>query len=503
MTKFSRYLRTTAFKLSLVYLLVFGAFTTAIIVYVSFNATRLFSERLWEDTEREIDRLVRLYELEGIRWLAHFIESRARDPGANLYLLTDFVGRPIAGNIAEIPRGISDENRSKRRPLPYIRHGDYEEYRLKAPFENLDNIQSDETDSVASAYGSPHTALMDRRHLQGGFQLIVGRDIGEQNKLHELLSSSLRAVFFTILALGVFTWFFVARLVMRRIDQIAHTSVQIMAGDLSGRLPITGNGDEFDRLGESLNAMLERIESLLYGLKDVSDNIAHDLKTPLTRLKNEIEGTLRKGTSETDYRTALENALSESDSLIRTFDALLMISRLESGSLRQVEETVDLSQIVDDIAELYEPMAEEEKITIRVKASACVEILASKDLIAQAVINLIENAIKYAPVDNGRVCTITLSVGTTNDNKALVQVADNGAGIPQHARENVIQRFTRLEKNRLIPGSGLGLALVSAVAQVYAGQLKLKDNAPGLLCELSFPLKPVPPKIAAAAGQPV
>jgi signal transduction histidine kinase len=268
-----------------------------------------------------------------------------------------------------------------------------------------------------------------------------------------------------------------------------------MAGDLSGRLPVGRSGDELDRLAGNLNAMLERIEALMTGLKEVSDNIAHDLKTPLTRLRNRAEEALAKSATEAEYRAALERTIEESDGLIRTFNALLMIARAESGQARGNMDDFDAAEVANGIHELYEPLAEDDGMSLRVK-TASVPVHGNRELISQALANLVENAIKYgkpAPPaqPQGAVVSmdakqILIEVRREGD-QVLLSVTDHGPGIPAADRKHAVERFVRLEASRTQPGSGLGLSLASAVATLHGGELRLSDANPGLTATLAIP----------------
>jgi signal transduction histidine kinase len=269
---------------------------------------------------------------------------------------------------------------------------------------------------------------------------------------------------------------------------MAATSGQIVGGDLSRRLEVTGTGDEFDRLAESLNTMLDRIERLMAGLKQVSDNIAHDLKTPLTRMRNRVETTLARG-GEADHREALQATIDEADQLIRTFNALLLIARAEAGSSNAEFGLFDATQLARDVFELYEPVADEAGVSLRLEADGAIMVHANRELVSQALANLVDNAVKYSD-EGAEGPEVVISVGRQGG-AVVLGVADNGAGISEADRLRVVDRFVRLEESRSKPGSGLGLSLVSAVAKLHGGKLLLRDNRPGLAAVLEVPASAV------------
>jgi signal transduction histidine kinase len=323
--------------------------------------------------------------------------------------------------------------------------------------------------------------------VPGGVALVVGRDVEEQ----QVFAAAVRRAFLwgtAIVALaGLAGGLLASRALLHRIDSVTQASRTIMAGSLSGRLPVSSAGDEFDRLAEGLNAMLERIERLMIGLREVSDNIAHDLKTPLTRLRNRAETALAAPAG-ADQRPALEQTIEEADGLIRTFNALLAIARLEAGQGSESFAALDLAAVAREAAELYEPVAEEAGFGLDVEVAAAPAVLGDRQLIGQAIGNLIDNAMKYGRTGGAAASRILLRIESGGE--ARIIVADHGPGIPPADRERALKRFVRLEASRSAPGSGLGLSLVAAVARLHGGSLKLEDNRPGLRVIIALPLAP-------------
>ncbi|HXW24267.1 MAG TPA: ATP-binding protein, partial [Xanthobacteraceae bacterium] len=447
--------RTTTFKLTLVYLAVFALAAVFLLGYFAWNTNRLVTEQIKETVDAEITGLTEQYRLTGIRRLVGVVDERARRPGSNLYLVTTFTGEGLAGNVGSLTPGVLD------------RAG-----WVETAYRRLDEGE-----------GAEHRAVARVEELPGGFRLLVGRDLDERERLLDIVFSALRWLIALLIVLGLAGGLFVTRRVLRRVDAMTGTTQTIMAGDLGRRLPIAGTGDELDRLAGNLNAMLGRIEVLMRGLKEVSDNIAHDLKTPLTRLRNRCEEALRTAKSEADYRAALEATIEESDGLIKTFDALLMIARAESGQGREDMADVDAAEIARGVADLYEPVADDKGLGITIDAPAPAKVRGNRELISQALANLVDNAIKYAepvpPPVNGVPAPIEIAARGEGD-RILISVADHGPGIPPADRGRVVDRFVRLETSRSQPGSGLGLSLASAVAHLHGGELMLEDNKPGL-----------------------
>ena len=462
MTALGKLLRTTAFQLTLVYLLIFVIFAASLLAYFALNTRRLITEQITSRVNTEIAGLSEQYEQGGLRRLVTIIDLRSRRPGSSLYLLTTSSGEGLAGNVGALQPGALD-------------HAGW----LETAYRRLEAPEDVE-----------HHALARIVELPGGFRLLVGRDLDERERIYGIISNAGRWSFALVVVLGLAGGFFVSRRVLKRIDAMTDTAHTIMAGDLTGRLPIAGTGDELDRLAGNVNVMLERIEALMRGLKEVSDNIAHDLKTPLTRLRNRCEQALRGARGDADYRAALESTIAESDELIRTFDALLMIARAESGQARDNMSEFDAAEIARDVSELYEPLAEQKGLALKVDAPAAARVRGNRELVSQALANLVDNAIKYAGPEarriNGAAAEIVVRADAEGERITLT-VADRGPGIPASDRGRVIERFVRLEQSRSEPGSGLGLSLASAVARLHGGELKLEDNHPGLKSIIALP----------------
>jgi signal transduction histidine kinase len=468
-TAFGKLIRTTAFRLTLAYLLLFALFAASLLGYFAWNTRRLITEQITTTVNAETGEISDIFGRRGLRGLVFTIENRALRPGANLYLVTTSTGQAIAGNVGSLAPGVMAATGW-----------------TETAYRRLD--EQDTAD---------HRALVLVTELPSGFRLLIGRDLEERRRLFGIVAKAAQWSLLIVIVLGLGGGIFVARRVLRRIDAMTGTTQRIMAGDLSGRLPVGRSGDELDRLAENLNAMLERIEALMVGLKEVSDNIAHDLKTPLTRLRNRAEEALAKSGNEAEYRSALERTIEESDGLIRTFNALLMIARAESGQARGNMDDFDAAEVANGIHELYEPLAEDDGMTLRVKTSSA-PLHGNRELISQALANLVENAIKYGkpvpvaqPLSAGAVAAgneILIEARRDGD-QVLLSVTDHGPGIPEADRKHAVERFVRLEASRTQAGSGLGLSLASAVATLHGGDLRLGDAHPGLAATLAIPAR--------------
>lgn len=459
--------RTTAVRLSALYLLLFALCAAFLVFYVTGMSQRLLEQQTKDAVATEVAQIEQIYSRAGVNGLLRTLERRARQPGANLYVIAGPTGEILAGNVASLQPGLLDKEGWTGESFRYQRYTD--ESRKEA-----------------------HVALAHVLVLDNGLRILVGRDLQEPEKFKMLVRQAL-VVALGIMGIGaLIIWFAIGRNALKRMDRMSDASTRIMAGDLSQRLPMSGSGDEFDRLSESLNAMLGRIEKLNEGLRQVSDNIAHDLKTPLTRLRNKAEAALAHKATNSGYRASLEEIIGESDQLIRTFNALLMISRVEAGAAAAEMSDVNLSQSVADCVELYEPVADEQALKLEADVPADIHISGNRELIGQALGNLIDNAIKYADSAANPMIKVSLA---RRDGAIVLSVADHGPGVPAHKRDDVVERFVRLDESRSKPGTGLGLSLVEAVMEMHQGSLELSDTVPdvennrGLTASMVFPLR--------------
>ena len=434
-TALARLYRSAAFRLSLVFVLIFTIGAGVVGYRVASGFRHIVAREVETALDAEIESLSEQARIGGLQSLIDAVERRAREPDAAMYLVTDGKGALLAGNAPQI-------------------------------VGQLDSVRVAHLDDI-------------------GARLLVGRDFGERERLGRIMRRSIGETIAWMALVGVLAGIVASFRAMRRVDAMNAAAGRVTQGDLETRLPRNFTGDDLDRLGASVNAMVERNAALLRGMREVSDNVAHDLKTPLTRLRNRAEEALRAPAGA--ERAALERVIEESDDLIRVFDALLMIARAESGAAIQTMEPFDLSAQLVGLCELYEPAAEADGSTLRCDVEPDVIVTGQRELIGQAVANLIDNALKHGARAGGGA--IQLVVRRRGD-AIEIAVADNGAGVPAVDRERVLDRFVRLERARSKPGSGLGLSLALAAARVHGGVLALTDNRPGLRATLTLPLLP-------------
>jgi signal transduction histidine kinase len=470
-----RALTTTAFRLAATSVAAFVIATAAIVFTLFWQTNALLTEHVVSGLRDETAELVAESRSGDLAALAAKVQAKSRPDGRALYILLGPAGEKLAGNLNRVPPELLDSPQ-----------GGVFRY-----------------DAGSDPQGrSERLAVAIQADLEGGAKLVVGRDIEDQRGYAARVKTIFFAGFGLLALTGLLAGLGVSRSVLKRIEDITQTSRSIMAGDLARRVPVRGTGGgELDDLAASLNAMLERIEQLMNGLREVSDNIAHDLKTPLNRLRNRAEAALRDARGAQAYKEGLEQTIEEADELIKTFNALLLIARLEAGAIEESAERFDIGALVADVAELYQPVAEEEGLEIDIDAESGLIIEANRQLVSQAVANLVDNAIKYGTrAKGGSLRAINVRVAKHGD-FAELSVADHGPGIPACDRERALKRFVRLEASRTRPGTGLGLSLVAAVARLHRGTVRLEDNAPGLCAIVALPLaSPVASAGAAPRG---
>ena len=436
-------LRTSAFRLTLVYLAVLAVFAFAGFRYLYSESLEALQFESRQTVAAELEGLAEHYRQFGPRQLRAIVNRRIGFEDRSLYLLVDRWGRKAAGNLGAWPETSRDSGR-------------WREFHYRRAHN-----------------GEPphrHTARAYVADLPGGFRLLVGHDIEEEVALSRRIVVFGAAAGGLILLAGLAAGFLVSRDLRRRVEAVDETGRRIMEdGDLSRRVQVTGRGDEFDDLATSLNRMLGRIELLMNELREVTDNVAHDLRRPLARLHARLEDVLRGPSEAGAYRDALERTVGEVQELMDTFNMLLAIARAESGPAAPVP--VDLAALAEDLAELHAPSAAERGIELEFAKEGCApELRGQPELLAQALSNLIDNAVKYTP-EGGRV---SMTVGPSG-----VAVADSGPGIAPEDRERVLERFVRLDPSRHLPGNGLGLALAAAAARRHNARLMLADAVPG------------------------
>jgi signal transduction histidine kinase len=444
--------RTLAFRIVLIYFAAFALSAAAIVAFTYWNTVKALNDQTDRDVTDEANTLSDAYDRLGIVGLIDQIIARyPLGAQGHLYLLARSDLRRLVGNLAEWP----DTEQI---------NGDIVEFNYVPRTNEI------------------HLARGRIISLTGDYELLVARDVAERYETERQVTANLPWSVLLMVVLGILGGGLISYQLVARLGAINRTSREIMAGDLSRRVPVGRTGDEFDSLSENLNRMLDRTERLMRGMREVTDSVAHDLRTPLTRLRNRLEGIAHGIEPESDQATAVDGAIAETDRLIATFNALLLIAEAEAGVAREAMAPLDLRNVVEGIAELYAPLAEENNLTLDIAPSGEAVIFGNKSLISQALANLIDNAIKYTP-PGGR---IRVAVESKPAGIAL-SVADSGPGIAAQDRARVLERFVRLEESRNSPGTGLGLSLVAAVARLHDATFTLADNAPGLKAILLIP----------------
>ena len=458
-----RFLRSTGFRLLAWYVAVFATSVAILLVIVYWIAVAALDQQLSESVEREVDVLAELYQGRNTDRVARAIHLRMLDLRSprRYYLLQDARGERIAGN------------------LPQMKPVDGE---IVLPVALIYPDRGPKSDAAAGRY----PVVAQGRVLENGIFMLVGESRYRAVKAQEAIFTALAwGIAITVLlaagggaALGIGF--------LRRIEAVNQTTRSIMDGNLSNRVPASGSGDEMDQLATNLNAMLDRIQALMESVKRVSDDIAHDLRTPLSRLRHRLEAA--RGSVGPEADIVIDQSIAEVDAILETFSALLRISQIEAGARRAAFTEIDLAALVASVAEAYAAVADDRGQRLNTEVAAVPSVQGDRELLTQLVANLIENAIRHCPPG------VEITTRVESDGEApLLQVADTGPGIPSLERASVFRRFYRLETSRTTLGSGLGLALVKAVADLHGATIELADNRPGLRVAVRF--------AAAAAAQ--
>lgn len=459
----ARLLRTSVFRLTLVLIAVFSMTASLAFGFIYWSTMNQLESQVDSRLRLETDVLSNLYREGALPELVSAINKRSSiDDYGRFYFLSE-TNPELNGYGQEWPQRLRSIRTHSTMRVKDIAH------------VSEDNPQANLPVRVAEV------------ELPGGLKMVIGHEIGDEQALLNHLVYWISGALLATLLLAVIGGIWIARSVLRRVDSITRTAGNIMTGDLSQRIPVTRDRDEFDELSNKLNQMLDRIEELMHDIQQVTDNIAHDLRSPLNRMRNRLEVILLEDRDKEEYEVTLTQTMKDADSLINTFNALLNIARLEAGLNKVDWSYFPLQDIAIDLAELYEAVAEDQGIDFTHTINGSSYVNGNRHQLAQAITNLLDNAIKYG----GPNCAVHLET-FDDDEHTFVQIRDTGPGIPAAKREQVLKRFVRLEMERNTPGNGLGLSLVKAIARIHSAELSLGDNKPGLIVTLKLPLAESP-----------
>ena len=446
----SRFLRSSAFRVALAYIAisiaVLALFAAPLWYAWRENVQQVRTELLREDAQSLTD----IFQNQGPDVLAAVIDARIKSQHVanSIILFADARRSPLAGNLAAWPAEAPES--------PGV-------HRL-----------------TISVGDRPVRALLIHTTLPGGYNLLVGRDNSRFRPLEALFLYGLAGAAAVLLLAGLAGGWQMRRALLLEVHRIRQTTCAIVGGDFSRRLPERGGSDELSLLAQTVNRMLDQIEQLVHGVRNVSNAIAHDLRTPLAELRSRLEGLLVTRPSADETLAEIEGAVADVDRVIAIFNALLRLAEIDAGARRSGFVPVDIGKVVADVADFYQPVAELQGVTLSFKASGTLKLAGDPLLVAQATSNLIDNALKYGQ-RNGRVAIVAAQ---RPDNAIEIAVSDDGPGIGEEEKSRVTERFYRGDASRGTPGVGLGLSLVEAVARLHGGVLKLADNRPGLQATL-------------------
>jgi signal transduction histidine kinase len=450
-------LRSSTFKLALIWIGIFGALVLALLGYVYWSTATYVRDSADRTIAAEEAILRNVYDSAGRDGLIAAIKDRVAPERfeSGVYLLADPSFAPVVGNLKAWPATFKESKG--------WRDANAREWNAEA--------------ADRSALRATFDTLPDGYHLLVGSNASDLQAFTRKIEVALLLGVSLMFVLAGVASVSV------TRRTVGRIEAINATSRSIMQSGLGKRIPLRGTRDEWDQLAENLNSMLDRVETLMAEVKQVSDNVAHDLRTPLTRMRGRLEKAYHRP-HHSDYDHALiGDTMADLDAVLRMFSSLTRISQIEAGDRTSAFRTVNLAEIASEVVELFDAAAEDKRVHLNAVVDRRVLVTGDRDLLFDAVANLVDNAIKYG----GEAGRVTVEV-IQNDSSAVISVADDGPGIPTNERQNVFKRFYRLERSRRTPGNGLGLSLVAAVARLHGAGVEIVDNAPGLKFRLRFPL---------------
>jgi signal transduction histidine kinase len=437
--------------------------TAALTLGLVYWGTRVVLERRSDaSVSRELETLTRHHSAQGSRSLADEIDRRVRDPqhGEYVYVYTESRFQQIAGNSPRWPEGIEGEA-GQRRISMEITQG---------------------TTRILRRVEIGTRSLPDGRHL------LVGRDVTEDEDFVRTLSLVMAGGLVLAGGLAIAGGLSMSRRLLGRVEGMSRTVLEILGGEPERRVPHDESGDEFDELAKHFNALLDENKRLIERMREVTDDVAHDLRTPLARMRTRIESSLAAGVTDPGANETLRELTGDLDRILETFNALLRIAKIESHSIREEMETVSLDGIVRDTMDLYRPVLEEAGIHLVERLGEVVVVQGNRHLLSQALSNLIDNSIKYM----GASGEIEVAA-SRRDGRPELSLCDRGPGIPADERARVLERFVRLDESRGQPGSGLGLSFVAAVAEHHAAELELSDAQPGLCVRLVFPATALEP----------